>query len=313
MKKDLLSIQFLKGSTAWIFLLIGVFFYYLGYFEIKEAGVFKEIVLKIGDILVIGVILGYLTNVSQLLGVFKSDLEDIIYSKDFVKRRNDLPLIWENVTKELFKSKFPSISKDLLNIIRTSYLPVDNVSYYNDYNISIDIDWADYDKKIILTKSVLSFDLIAEDKTKFEFPLKSWINVEGLEKSDYHVKVSEYLVNNKEPKNVRYKESVINNIHEYVCTIDLEGELKYDISKKIEKKYSFNKDFDISFRAQFIINRLNVRIRHPKNIRANFISRGTVENFKEVNCTCDSLEMKYKGILLPNQGYVIALKEIDCD
>ena len=45
MKKDLLSIQFLKGSTAWIFLLIGVFFYYLGYFEIKEAGVFKEIVL----------------------------------------------------------------------------------------------------------------------------------------------------------------------------------------------------------------------------------------------------------------------------
>lgn len=312
MKKDNRKLNlFFKAGTAWAFLFIGLFFYYLGFYQFKNEEFIKEITLRVGDVLVIGVILGYLTNISAYFGVFKTDLEDIIYSKEFIKKRNDLHVIWENITKELFKSKFPTINKDLLNIIRNIYLPIDNISYYNDYNVHIDLSWEDKDKKLVLVKQKISFDLIAEDKCKIEFPLRSWINVEGLNEEDYHVKVSDYLVNNKEPRNVRVKSNLKNNIHEFSYTIDLEGELKYDISKKIEKKYSFEKDFDISFKAQFLINKLNVTLRHPKNIKANFISRGTIDDFKEINKTDDSLEMKYKGLIFPKQGYVIALQEIN--
>jgi hypothetical protein len=173
------------------------------------------------------------------------------------------------------------------------------------------MSWADKDKKLVLVKQKISFDLIAEDKRKIEFPLKSWINVEGLSAEEYYVRVSDYLVNNKEPNNVRTKENVKNNVHEFSYTIDLQGELKYDISKKFEKKYSFEKDFDISFRAQFLINKLNVTLRHPKDIKANFISRGTIEDFKEINKNEDSLEIKYKGLIFPRQGYVIVLQEIN--
>lgn len=312
MKKDNQKLSlFFKAGTAWAFLFIGLFFYYLGFYQFKNEEFVKEITLRIGDVLVIGVILGYLTNITAYFGIFKADLEDIIYSKDFIKKRNDLNVIWENITKELFKSKFPTINKDLLNAIKNIYLPIDNISYYNDYNVHIDLSWADKDKKLILVKHKISFDLIAEDKCKIEFPLKSWINVEGLSEDEYYVKVSDYLVNNKEPMNVRLKEIVKNNTHEFSYTIDLEGELKYDISKKIEKKYSLEKDFDISFKAQFLINKLNVTLRHPKDIKANFINRGTIEDFKEINKTDDSLEMKYKGLIFPKQGYVIALQEIN--
>lgn len=303
--------KFFRAGTAWLFLFGGLFCYYLGFYEFNDVTLVKEITLRIGDVLVIGVILGYLTNISAYFGVSKADLEDIIYSRDFVKKRNDLHTIWENISRELFKSKFPHISRDLLNIIKTVYLPIDNISYYNDYNVSIDLSWVDQEKKLIMVKQKISFDLIAEDRCKIEFPLKSWINIEGLNKDEYHVKVLDYSVNNKDPKNVRVTQNVKNCIHEYCYMIDLEGELKYDISKKIEKQYSFHKDFDISFKAQFLINKLNVTFRHPKNIRANFINRGTIEDFKEINKTEDSLEMKYKSLIFPNQGYVIALQEIN--
>ena len=37
--------------------------------------------------------------------------------------------------------------------------------------------------------------------------------------------------------------------------------------------------------------------------------RSAVEDFKEINKNEDSLEMKYKGLIFPRQGYVIVLQE----
>lgn len=309
MKKDLLSSQFLKSGSAWIFLIIGMIFYYLGYFQSNPDLIWREILIKIGDILVIGVILGYLTNVSQLLGVFKSDLQDIIYSKEFIKKRNDLENIWENITKELFKSKFPAISKDLLGLIQRSYLPVDNVSYYNDYNILIDLTWVDRERKLIMVKSSINFDLIAETKDRFEFPLKSWIDVDGLAIDDYYVKVSDYCVNNNRVVPLPIIEELKDGCYEFTYTIPLEGETKYEISKNVEKKYSLEKDFTICFKAQFLINKLTVNFTYPDDILPAFINRGTIEEFRKMNGKRNSFTMKYKGLIFPNQGYVIALKE----
>ncbi|SHF74546.1 hypothetical protein [Dysgonomonas macrotermitis] len=309
MKKDLLSAQFLKTGSAWIFLIIGIFLYFIGYFQIDSGTIWKEIVIKMGDILVIGVILGYLTNVAQLAGVFKSDLEQIIYAKEFINKRKDLPIIWENVTKALFKSKFPSISKDLLAIIMNSYLPVNNVSYYNDYEIDIELTWAEKDKNTIITKSNITFDLIAETKDKFQFPLKSWIEVGGLDEADYHVKVDNYIVNGKPANVISVNSEVSNGCHFFQHIIELEGETKYEISKTVEKKYSLEKDFTICFKALFLINKLTVKFSYPDDICACFISRGTVADFKSQTHKNNSFTMKYKELILPNQGYVISLKE----
>lgn len=309
MKKDLLSAQFLKSGSAWIFLFVGLFFYFIGYFHIDTESIWKEIVIKIGDILVIGVILGYLTNVAQLIGIFKSDLEQVIYAKEFINKRKDLPAIWENVTKALFKSKFPAVSKDLLSIIMNSYLPLNNVSYYNDYDIDIELMWADKNKRTIITKSNISFDLIAETRDKFDFPLKSWIDIDGLEDTDYYVKVDNYTVNGNSAKVSSTFNEVKNGCHFFVHTIELVGETKYEISKVVEKKYSLEKDFTICFKAQFLINKLTVKFSYPEDICASFMSRGTVSDYKCTSNKNNSITMKYKELILPNQGYMIALKE----
>lgn len=300
--------HFFNAGYSWLFLLAGLILYYLGY-EIFDEGLWKQIIIKFGDVFVIGVILGYITNVSALFGVFKKELESVIYAEKFLKRRTDLDQIWEKITVELFKSKFPSLHKDLLGIIKNKYLPVENISYYNDYNISINLEWYNKEKKIVKCTTKTNFELIAEDRCKIELPLQTWTEIKGLSKEDYSVKVSEYTVNNK-PQILKETQNIKQDSHEYKCTIDLSGELKYEISQTIEKVYSFEKDYDISFKARYMINRLTVNLRHPSDITSRFIGRGTIDEYKKISSSLDSLEMKYKGLILPEQGYVIVLKNI---
>lgn len=111
MKKNLLSYNFFRTGVAWIILIVGIGLYAYGYFGINQDSIWKEIVIKIADVLVIGVILGYLSNAAQFLGVFKSDLQDIIYGKEFIKQRKDLDPLWDTLSKQLFKNKFPAIHK----------------------------------------------------------------------------------------------------------------------------------------------------------------------------------------------------------
>ena len=298
--------KFFNAKEAWIFLLIGLFLYYLGYYIIEKE-IIKQIIIKFGDVLVIGVVLGYITNISALFGVFKKELEDVIYAEKFLKKRTDLEVIWENITKELFKSKFPSIHKDLLSVIKNKYLPVDNIIYYNDYNISIDIEWLDIEKKIIKCIKKIDFDLIAEDKCQITLPLQNWAMITQHKDIEPSICITNYMVNGEKP--LDFKESVKSrpNDIEHTCSVNLSGSLKYEISQTIEAIYSIEDDFDICFKARYIINKLRVRMRHPNNIKTRFIERGTVNHFSENYRNHDSYEMKYKGLILPEQGFVIVL------
>lgn len=107
------------------------------------------------------------------------------------------------------------------------------------------------------------------------------------------------------------KDEIKNGCSEFELVIALEGETKYEISKLIEKKYSIEKDFTICFRALFIISKFTLNFTCPDDINSKFYSRGTVNEFKPFGENkSNSFTRKHKGLILPNQGYVIALKEI---
>lgn len=91
MKKSILSYDNFRGGSAWFLLLLGIALYCCGYFWMPNDSIWKEVLVKIADVLVIGVIIGYLSNAAQFLGVFKQDLQDIIYGKEFIKNRNRFP------------------------------------------------------------------------------------------------------------------------------------------------------------------------------------------------------------------------------
>lgn len=306
MKFDLLSYKHFRSGSAWIILILGIIFYYFGYFHIEQNSIWKEILIKIADVLVIGVILGYLSNAAQFLGVFKQDLQDIIYGKDFIKQRKDITPLWETISKQLFQNKFPIIHKDFLKVIN-GYFPKDEVSYYNDYESHITIEWINQEEGIMRVTDSVSFELIADSNSEFEYPLKTWTKVK--EHGIYENRITEILVNGKVPKIEDGKESRENDDICHEQKIKLKGSTKYEIKYVREKIYNINDDFYIGFRSKYIVNKCRVCLDYPEDIDAIFICRGTQLDFEDVKNTKRRIEKKYRNIILPRQGYIFALRK----
>lgn len=306
MKDDLLSYKYFREGAAWLILFAGIGLYAYGYLGIDGDSIWKEIVIKIADVLVIGVIIGYLSNAAQFLGIFKRDLQDIIYGKEFIKRRKDLDPLWDTLSKELFKNKFPSIHKDFLNVIK-NYFPKDEISYYNDYERTSTIEWEDKSKRTIKVTDAISFELVAETTDKFPFITTTWTNTR--DKSSCQERVKEFKVNGKLTELKDVKTSAKNGVICKEQKIDLSGSTKYDIEYTREKIYSIDDDYYIGFRSKYMVNKLRVNLNLPEDIDATFVCRGTQHDFDDVATgSPKQITKKYKGIILPRQGYIFALR-----
>lgn len=305
MKDDLLSYKHFRTGSAWIIFILGIGLYACGYFGIEQNSVWKEIVIKIADVLVIGVILGYLSNAAQFLGVFKKDLQDIIYGKEFIKQRKDLNSLWETLSKELFKNKFPAIHKEFLKVIK-DYFPKDEISYYDDYERNTTIEWQDKNNRIIKATDVVTFDLIAETSDNFAFPLKTWTKVSN--ENTCKENITEFLVNKKRAKIEDVKTSFKNGLMCKEQKVELNGSTKYEIQYTREKIYNIDDDYYIGFRPKYIVNKLRLCLNLPDDIEAMFVCRGTQLDFDDITTgSSRRIEKKYKGIILPRQGYIFAL------
>ncbi len=307
---NILSYKFFKTGLAWIILIIGIGGYIWGYWGFEKDSIWKEVVIKLSDVLVIGVIVGYLSNAAQFLGVFKQDLQDIIYGKEFIQQRKDIYPLWETVSKQMFKNKFPVIHKDFLKVIN-NYFPKEEISYYNDYERKITIDWVDRDKGIIKAIDNVSFDLIAETTDRFMFPIKSW--TKSSKDSVYENKMVEFLVNGKRIELNNGREDYKNDEIFQEYEIELKGNTKYEIQYMREKIYDINEDYYIGFQASYIVNKLRVCLDLPEDIDAIFTCRGTQLDFEDIKNSNNQhrIEKKYKGIILPRQGYLFALRKLN--
>lgn len=305
--KNILSTNNFRTGAAWLFLIVGICLYIAGFFFINEDSVWSKIAIKVADVLVIGVVLGFITNAAQFIGIFKQDLQDIIYGKEFVKQRKDIYPLWENLSKELFKNKFPTLHKELLKTVN-GYLPKDEVSYYNDYEIHTSIEWVDKEKGIIKATDKVAFDLISETTDKIPYPIKTWTTITN--KQEYTNKITQITVNGNKPNeisNIVEKKDVEGSLCQEQ-QIFLQGSTKYEIKYTREKTYNIDDDYYVGFRAKYIVNKLRVCLDLPNEIDAIFTCRGTQNDFEDVSNSDNRIEKRYRGIVLPRQGYIFALK-----
>jgi hypothetical protein len=306
--KNILSTNNLRTGAAWLFLIIGLILYWIGFFYFDDSSLYSKISIKIADVLVIGVVLGFITNAAQFIGIFKQDLQDIIYGKEFIKQRKDIYPLWENLSKELFKNKFPSLHKELLNTVN-GYLPKDEVSYYNDYEIHTSIEWVDKDKGIIKVTDKVSFDLISETTDEIMYPIKSWTKIK--DRIHYTNSITQITVNGNKPTDIKYI-GERQDVEGSLCQeqqLSLQGFTKYEIKYTREKTYNIDDDYYVGFRAKYIVNKLRVCLVLPNEIEAIFTSRGTQKDFEDIINKNNQIERRYRGIVLPRQGYIFSLKQ----
>lgn len=301
----LLRLGTLKKASAWILLIIGIGLMIVAYLFLQDP--WRGLCLRIADILLIGVITGYLVNVARFMNAYKEALQDVIYAKTFLNKRNDLKTVWENISKLLFKEKFNAISGQLLDTVKNSYFPVEDPIYYNDMDITHIVEWSDKQKGLIKVTDILTFKLNTDTTKKVILPLRTWIDVKGLSKEDYSVRIEKFLVNGVQTK---YEENceLKGDQFEHECKAEVYGQKKYSVEQVRTKVYSIYKDNYIAFRAKYIVNNLKVTLQYPDDFHVEFITRGTTKDYENAtNVKGNIKSKKYNGIILPKQGYIFLL------
>lgn len=140
----------------------------------------------------------------------------------------------------------------------------------------------------------------------FFYPLKTWTRVIG--ENTCENTIVHFTVNNVEKELGECKEFMDGDdiCHEY--QIPFKGSNRYSIRYTRIKKYDLNADFYIGFRAKYIVNRLRVSLDYPEDLDVIFTCRGTQDDFEDVKKTKRCIEKKYKGVILPRQGFLFAIR-----
>lgn len=302
-------------GLSWLIPIVGIIGYILVYSNsFRENSDLREVVIKVSDVFVIGGFVGFLSNCSQFFGIFSKELECIVFSDRFLESRKDISSIWIKTSKALFNQKFPDISEELFTIIQDYYICKEEYSYYDNYRIITDIEWSDDIKKFIIVKDYINFDLVTEKEGDIDIPFSTWMNgIKGLEKNkDYYCKL-ECKINNIIQSPV-IEEEYVNDDNEYIVkhitkVHNTKEKEKYQVSIYRERKYIFELDYDISFRAKFIVKDMTISLNIPQDMEATFICRGTPKDFIKVKNSKTTKEYLYKGLVLQRQGYTFALQK----
>lgn len=303
--------SFFKERLTWLLIALfgGVAAYAVGLFIVDE-GVWHEFLFQAGNVLIVGVVLGFLSSGEHFLSLFQDAIQNVVYGKEFLANQKDISKYWKVTSKQMFENKFPNIHEEFLDLIN-SYFPTDEVSYYNDYEMISSMEWIEEDKGLVKVTDTVSFDLVADTTNEFIYPLKIWFKVNNEVENIASSKMIYFKVNRKELENLSDPEIFIENGER--CEkrdILLSGSKEYHIEYRVEKVLNIAEDHCKGFRAKYIVKNCRVEYEVPENIHIQFESRGTRENFEDVGPQRTyKISKRYRGILLPKQGFVMALQK----
>lgn len=297
----------IKRSVGVICAVVGIFCYIIAYAFCEDNSLAYRIILNIADVLIIGVVVGYMSSVAQWAGVFKKDIQDIVFGKKLVGERKDIDAVWNNVTKQILKNKFADIHSDLLEALKKNLPSDDSISYYEDYDSDIIVEWFDKLNGIIQTTETMTFFLISESENDIILPLKTYTYGSPSETS---VEKPTVTVDGEVPKITHKDQRVIDTGElEDVSNVHLTGKKRYQVRYVRNKRFDLAKDYYIGLKSQYLIKDLCVSLTLPDDLDATFIERGTNISFIKVKKDKNHIKMKLKGVIFPKQGYIFALNK----
>lgn len=249
-----------------------------------------------------------LLKLMQIHGVFKDELERLIFEPKFLTNRKDIPQYWEKVSQELFKNKFPNIRTKLLNDIKNTYMPTQEMIYYDkaEHFIELTLD----ENRILTTKKTTSLTIICPNgqklKTEYEFTTSF---TQGNDKEQSYSNTSVMINGQNVVGTVVENGTKIQGETIHKIKVPLTGCEEYELEREDSIKCKLDDDDVILFRAAKLTNTLVVNITHSSNIEIMFIKMGTLDKYNLARNTNNLKRYEYKGIIYKEQGYIIKVKE----
>ena len=305
---SLLSKNNFKHGVTWIILIVGLVLYLFVFWIIPAyfSGtnpIVLHIIETFAEVFVVGGVAGTLVNTAQNMGVFQDELKDIIYGKEFLKKRKDVPEIWEEMTTVMYQSRFNNIPPSLIKTIRELYLPENPTCVQNRIS-SIRLEWVNKSKKIVSVIANDAFEFIPGTIEESVYKSSMAINIQGLTKDDYSYEVA-YRINGEDCES-KTKESLKDNENYWKTIIKLAGKDSYFIERSTKQTFSLQNDHVYSMHATIPINGFMLEFTYPKDLHAIFNNMGTTDGFEIVSHNDGHLVARSKGLILNKQGYLIA-------
>ena len=299
---------FNPNSIPIIFICLGLFSLLLSIWGTFDNPLWKETWGTLGKtILASGVFAGIL-KLMQISGVFKEELEKLIFEPKFLKNRSDIPLYWEKISQELFKNKFPNINKKLLSDIKDTYFPTKSIIYYDQLEHFIEIEIDNDDNLTIKHKT--SLDVICSSKSDcFDYTFTNSLIYQN-SKDDVSYSSTYIKINGTIISDFKHEQTNANKLLTNKFSVNLKGSEKYEIERVEIKKYSLLTDDFIYFTAAKLTNSLTLSISHPKTLELKFNKIGTLKNFVEKQKNHTFTKYEYKDIVYPEQGYMVTINKI---
>ena len=298
------------ASIPYIALILGFTFFFFGTFATFDSHLWKEFWSGLGKTILASGIFALLLKTFQFMGVFKEELKKVVYDAKFLANRKDLEEVWEEVSRVMFKNKFPKISKEITHDIGHLYFPTEHVLYYDDYRQIIEIELIDPINQIVNVKQHASFYVYPRSKGE-NFSVKTMNSLTfNKDKSEVSASVIKYQINEKEAT-VTITQEVTGNKLNTCYEVYLAGQDSYKFETCIEKRYCLFHDNVIGTVKDFLIHDFSLKLHLKGGIHIDFFEVGTLKRFKNVGVVNEHYrEYEYKGILYPKQGYLFFMKKI---
>lgn len=296
-----------KSLAITIYLLLGVVCYIICYHFYTDDGLTRTLIMRLGDLLIIGVLVGFITNAARFYSIFQNSQIKSLYSVEEIKNRKDLYKIWGDVSEAVFKSRFPKIKNQLLKIVNDYYFPNSEKGYYDNYVCEYHLKFIDAEKQYLQSDEHITYTYMTDTKGKISMETCSWVNYNASHDGPCCSDIVSFKVDGKQMlvgNNVTTSRE--GNLQVTTIKVDLSGKKSYNIEIEYKKIVKFDEDHDIGFSARRITNKLTTMLHYSDDITVYFRKSGTINEFLEQKFD-HALQVKYDGLILPRQGYVFVL------
>ncbi len=297
---------YLYKNLFWIFVILGVGLLYIGSF-FDDAEYFGDIFEKAGiAILSSGVFTAVLKSL-QFSQLFKEEIEKVILSTDFIKKRSDLEKLWKVISHELYKQKFPEISEELDKLVLENYFPIESDYYYKDFTVTINIEELTEDYILKYTQTCKHYVVLSESDPNLTISREIIMDDEGSAET-FKNEIVYYKLNGED---IEIDEENIDGDEKkviYKCNVGAEKENLFEM--KDRREYSIKEDNTKLFRVKEITKEMNVSISYPDNINISFFNVGLVNKFEMCHVEHNRVVSRIhkKGLILPHQGFGISIR-----
>lgn len=314
--------------------------------DINSTKKWNGLLITLGSTVLLAGVSSIILQVFSSIRFFQQDLVKTFYdifsadaryleTIDYKQLREN----WKVLSTHLYRKKFSELSDDLHNLISNEYFPRNHPVYYEDYRLSANIKLEEEERQFIKLEETINLDIVANDKDEmvyydFEttipcFDANATTNKistnKDIESSDSTTKVvvSKFTINgnnyleedklepciDKNGTTVERNRDLGKSKHHYYRTKPFNGKKRYSVVVKQEKTYSLKTNQIKSFQAVRIINGMTINIEYDSRINIEFLNRGTVNSFESIGENLkNSLLKRYKGLILPHQGYIMAIR-----